>query len=68
MLIVIGFYHIMHNMEKGPLCHMWEYVNGEGLDEHARLVSLIWAFSVFRHILQYQLILAEDKEGLGQPA
>ena len=41
----------MHNMEKWPLCHMLETVNGEGSDEHVHPVSLIWAFSVCHHIL-----------------
>ena len=46
--------HIMHKVGKRTLCH---YVNREGPDEHSHLCSLIWTFSVHRHILQYPLIL-----------
>ena len=38
----------MYNEEKGM-----SYANNEGLDQHAYSYSLIWAFSVRRHIQHY---------------
>ena len=44
------------------------YVSSEGPDEPAYPCSLICAFSVCRHILQYPLIMLADNEGPDQPA
>ena len=44
------------------------YANREVPDEPAYPCSLIWTFSVCRHILQYPLILSADNEGPDQPA
>ena len=44
------------------------YANSEGPGECAHPYSLIWTFSVHRHILQYLLILLADNEGPDQPA
>ena len=39
----------------------------KGAGERAHLCSLIWTFSVHRHILQYPLILQVDNKGPEQP-
>ena len=44
------------------------YVDSEGPAQHAHLFSLIWPFSVRRHILQYPLILLAGNEGPDQTA
>ena len=44
------------------------YANSLGPGEHAHPCSLIWTFSVCRHILQYPLILSADNAGPDQPA
>ena len=44
------------------------YANSEGPDQHAHPCSLIWAFSICEHILQYPLILLVGNEGPDQPA
>ena len=52
---------------KMPLCEQ-PYAYSEGPDECAHPCSLIWTFSVHRHILQYPLILLADKVSPDQPA
>ena len=44
-----------------------QFADKVGPDECAYLCSLIWAFSVRQHILQYSLILKADNEGPDQP-
>ena len=44
-----------------------QFADKVGPDECAYLCSLIWAFSVRQHILQYPPILKVDNEGLDQP-
>ena len=44
------------------------YMDSEVPDEHAQPCSLIWTFSVLRHILQYPLILYAHNKGPDQPA
>ena len=44
------------------------YANSEDPDKFAHPCSLIWTFSVCRHILQYLLILLADNAGPDQPA
>ena len=44
------------------------HANSKGPDEHAHPCSLICTFSVRRQILQYQLILQADNEGIDQSA
>ena len=44
------------------------YANSDGKDQHSHPYSLIWTFSVRRHIIQYLLILVADNEGPDQPA
>ena len=44
------------------------YANSEGPDERVHLCSLVWTFSVRRHILEYPLILKVDNESPDQPA
>ena len=45
-----------------------QFVDNVGPDQHAHPCSVIWAFSVRRHMLQYPLILQADNEGPDQPA
>ena len=46
----LKLYHKTRNVRKGPFLRL--YVNREGPDVRAHPSSLIWAFSVHRHILQ----------------
>ena len=48
------FFYLMHKVEKGPFVPQ---VSNEDPDERANPFSLIWTFSVLRHILQYALVL-----------
>ena len=36
---------------------LMQFANNVGTDWHVHLCSIIWAFSVHQHILQYPLIL-----------
>ena len=47
---------------------LMSYANSLGPGEHAHPCSLIWTFSVCRHILQYPWILSADNAGPDQPA
>ena len=49
-------------------CWIMSYANSQGLDERAHSCSLIWTFSVRRHILQYTLIMVAGNKGPDQPA
>ena len=44
------------------------FADNLGPDQLAHLCSVIWAFSVCQHILQYPLILKADNKGQDQPA
>ena len=50
------FLHEAYDAQHGKKALM-PYANSEGPDEHVHPYSLIWTFSVLRHILQYPLIL-----------
>ena len=50
------FLHEGYDAQHGKKALM-PYSNSEGPDEHVHPCSLIWTFSVLRHILQYPLIL-----------
>ena len=58
---------VLHDAQRGKKALM-PHANSEGLDRHAHSCSLIWAFSVRRHILQSPLFLQADNEGPDQPA
>ena len=47
---------------------LMSYAKSEGPDKHAHPCSVILAFSVRRHVLQYLLILKADNKGPNQPA
>ena len=55
---------MMRNALKGLFM---QFADNVGPDQHAHLCSLIWAFSVCRHILLYPLILYVDNEDPDQP-
>ena len=44
------------------------FADNVGPDQRAHLCSLIWAFSVHRHTLQYPLLLLAGNDGPDQPA
>ena len=56
MLAFIGKFYFENDAQcmKRALMH---FADNVGPDYHAHLCSLIWAFSVRQHILQYSLIL-----------
>ena len=64
---------IQRSVSFGILCATWKkacmlYANSECPDVRAHPCSLIWMFSVRRHVLPYPFVLKEDNEGQDQPA
>ena len=59
--------YFSYDAQRGKKALM-HYANSEDQDQHEHLCSLIWTFSVPRHILQYPLILLADNGDPDQPA
>ena len=63
-ILYIGYHYRLLGVKKA----LTQFADNVRLDQHAHLYSLVWAFSIPRHILQYLLSLLADNEGPDQPA